>query len=115
MTSFPTLKTGAVTQYPFDRAVGFQIQAVRFLDGSSQRFRIRTPLRKWTLNLDLLDEDEMIALVAFFEAQGTAPFAFTDPVSGDTALACVLSANSLTVAMIAEHRAQATVLIEEIA
>ncbi len=112
---FPTLKTGAVAQYPFDRAVGFQTQAVRFLDGSSQRFRIRPPLRKWTLNLDLLDEDEVTSVVAFFEAQGTAPFAFTDPVSGDTAPACVLSANSLSVAMMAERRAQAVVLIEEIA
>ena len=115
MASFPTLKTGAVAQYPFDRAVGFQTQAVRFLDGSSQRFRIRAALRKWTLDLDLLDEDELASVVSFFEAQGTAPFAFTDPISGDTAPACVLSANSLTVVMTAEHRAQATVLIEEIA
>ena len=115
MANFPALKTGAVAQYPFGRAVGFQTQTVRFLDGSSQRYRIRPALRKWTLNLDLLDEDEMAAVVAFFEAQGTAPFAFTDPVSGDTARTCVFSANSLAVVLNAEHRAQATVLIEEIA
>ena len=115
MGGFPTLRTGAVAQYPFDRTVGFQTEAVRFLDGSSQRFRIRSSLRKWTLNLELLDEDELASLVAFFEAQGTAPFAFTDPVSGDTAPMCVLSANSMTVAMTAEHRAQAAVVIEEVA
>jgi hypothetical protein len=57
----------------------------------------------------------MAAVVAFFEAQGPAPFPFTDPVSGDTAPTCVLSANSLAVALTAECRAQATVLIEEIA
>ena len=82
MASFPVLKTGAVAQYPLEYGVHFVTQSVRFMDGSQQRFRLHgTGLRRWTLKLDLLGEDELAAVMAFVEQQGSAPFAFTDPAS----------------------------------
>jgi len=37
MASFPTLKTSAVAQYPATKAVKFQNQVMRFVDGTEQR------------------------------------------------------------------------------
>ena len=83
MATFPILKTGAVAQYPLACGVRFSTQAVRFMDGSQQRFRlIGTGLRRWTMKLDLLDEQELGAVIAFVEQQGSAVFAFTDPADG---------------------------------
>ena len=51
MATFPYLKTGAAAQYPLDFGVRFATQAVRFLDGSQQSFRLYgSGLRRWTLN-----------------------------------------------------------------
>jgi hypothetical protein len=81
--SFPVLKTGAVAQYPLARSVRFSTQAVRFLDGSQQKFRLYgSGLRRWTVKLDQLDETELSALIDFVDAQGGATFSFTDPGSG---------------------------------
>jgi hypothetical protein len=62
--TFPTLKTGAVAQYPLNRGLRFQTQAVRFMDGSLQRYRIYgTNLRQWVVKLALLDEQELGVLI----------------------------------------------------
>jgi hypothetical protein len=116
MMTFPALKTGAVAQYPLERGVRFSTQAVRFLDGSQQRFRLYgNGLRRWTVKLNLLDEQELGAVIAFVEAQGSAVFAFTDPVSGTTASNCVISGEQFDAAMTSEAMGKTTVLIEEIA
>jgi len=116
MATFPTLKTGAPAQYPLDSGVRFSTQAVRFMDGSQQKFRLYgVGLRKWTLRLDLLDEDELNAVIAFVGQQGSAPFAFTDPVTGSAASTCVLSGQRSDVTMTRELDGQTTVVIEEIA
>jgi hypothetical protein len=92
VADFPTLKTGAVAQYPLRYGTKFATQSVRFLDGSHQRFRIiANPLRQWTIQLDQLADDELSAVIAFVEAQGSATFAFTDPVTGAQAATCVIS------------------------
>ena len=68
MSAFPTLRTGAVAQYPLDLAVRFQTQSVKFMDGSQQRFRLYgSGLRRWKIRLDLLDEQELAAVAAFLE------------------------------------------------
>ena len=114
--NFPTLKTGAAAQYPLDRGVRFATQAVRFMDGSQQRFRLYgAGLRRWTLKLDMLDEQELGAVIAFVEQQGSAPFAFTDPATGAIAATCVISGERLDVTMKSEMSGQTTVTIEEIA
>jgi hypothetical protein len=112
--TFPTLKTGAVAQYPLNRGPRFQTQAVRFMDGSLQRYRIYgTNLRRWVVKLDLLDEQELGALIAFVEQQGGAAFAFTDPLTGDNVANCMISGQAFTASMTDEMNAQATVSIEE--
>ena len=114
--AFPTLKTGAVAQYPLNRGLRFQTQAVRFMDGSLQRYRIYgTNLRRWVVKLDLLDEQELGALIAFVEQQGGATFAFTDPLTGDNVANCMISGQAFVAGMTDEMNAQATVSIEEVA
>src|SRR5579863_9481894 len=113
MATFPVLKTGAVAQYPLERGVRFSTQAVRFMDGSRQRFRLYgVGLRRWTLKLDLLGEDELAVVIAFVEQQGSAPFAFTDPATGAIASSCVISGDQFSVTMNAEMRGQTTIVIE---
>jgi len=116
MITFPALKTGAVAQYPLERGVRFSTQAVRFLDGSQQRFRMYgNGLRRWTVKLDLLDEQELGAVIDFIEALGSAVFAFIDPVSGTTASNCVISGEQFDATMTGEAKGQTTVMIEEVA
>jgi hypothetical protein len=116
MATFPVLKTGAVAQYPFVRGMRFSTQAVRFMDGSRQQFRlIGVGLRRWTVKLDLLDEEELGAVIAFVEQQTSAVFAFTDPVTGDNVATCIISGEQFDAIMNREIDGQTTVVIEEIA
>ena len=116
MATFPALKTGAVAQYPLDFGVRFSTQAVRFMDGSQQKFRlIGVGLRRWTVKLDLLDEEELGAVIAFVEQQGGAPFAFTDPTTGTIASTCVISGSRFDATLTQEMNGKTTVVIEEIA
>jgi hypothetical protein len=98
MATFPTLKTGAVTQYPARRRVSYQNQALRFLDGTEQRYRDSAgPLHRWEIRLSELDEGEMAALEAFLIAnQGSfATFSFTDPWDGTVYPNCSLASDEL--------------------
>jgi phage-related protein len=82
MATFPVLKTGAVAQYPASRAVQYQNQILRFVDGGEQRYRdASTGLHRWTIRLDYLDATELAAIEDFFLSnQGSFnSFAFTDP------------------------------------
>lgn len=114
MATFPTLKTGAVAQYPLSRTVSFATQAVRFLDGSRQSYRLSAGLRRWTLNLDLLDETELAAVMAFTEQAGSATFSFADPVTGDTVASCVISGGQFEAVLVNELHGQTTLEIEEV-
>jgi hypothetical protein len=115
MATFPVLKTGAVAQYPLDFGVRFSTQAVRFMDGSQQKFRlIGVGLRRWTVKLDLLDEEELGAVIAFVEQQLSATFAFTDPLTGASAATCIISGQKFDATMNLKMSGQTTVVIEEI-
>ena len=60
-------------------------QVIRFLDGNDQRYRVQgTPLRRWRIRLDLLNESEIQQLEAFFTEQSGeySMFTFPDPVTG---------------------------------
>jgi hypothetical protein len=116
MATFPALKTGAVAQYPLDSTVTFSTQAVRFMDGSQQRFRLYgAGLRQWTLKLDLLDPQELAAVISFVEQQGSAVFAFKDPVSGENVATCMISGQQFDASMNREWSGQTTVVVAEIA
>ena len=99
MASFPTLKTGAVAQYPSDRTRRFSTQVLRFLDGSEQRFaQFGAPLRKWLIRLELLDDAELAGLEEFFADQGgeAGTFAFTDPWDGTVYANCSFEGGTMT-------------------
>jgi hypothetical protein len=115
MADFPILKTGAVAQYPLERRVRYSTQAVRFMDGSQQRFRLYgRGLRRWIVKLDQLDERELAALIAFAEEQGSGTFAFTDPASGSTIANCVIAGEKFEATMEREMSGHTTVVVEEI-
>jgi len=116
MATFPTLlKTGAFAQYPISRDVSLATQLVRFLDGSQQTYQIGgAGLRSWVLKLDLLDETELSAIIAFAEQIGTGTFAFTNPVTGETAAKCVIAGAQLATSLVNELHGKVTLGIEEV-
>jgi hypothetical protein len=98
MPIFPALKTNAVAQYPASRAVQYQNQTLRFLDGNEQRYRDTSgPLHKWAIRLDELDEGELAALDSFFlNVQGQfGSFTFVDPWDGTSYANCSVDAAEL--------------------
>ena len=116
MASFPTLKTGAVAQYPANRTRQFSTQVIRFVDGSEQRFPgYPAPLRKWSITLDLLDESELTTLEQFFEAQNgrAQPFSFTDPWDGTVYANCSFDSDTLALQFAGEARGKTSVVVKE--
>ena len=114
--SFPTLHTSAIAQYPVTRNVCFQNQALRFVDGSQQRYRDSSgPLHRWVIQLDQLDENEMAALEQFFsENQGYyGNFAFTDPWDGAEYPTCSFASDELELDTLAELKGRTSFTIQE--
>jgi hypothetical protein len=97
MNTFPLLSTGAVTQYPLGIAKGQSSQVIRFVDGADQRFQLQgRMLRRWQIRLDLLDDNEIAALEAFFDSQlgGYSAFIFPDPFSGTPVPNCIFGTDA---------------------
>jgi hypothetical protein len=85
VASFPALKSGAVAQYPSDRSSRFSTHVCRFLGGAEQRFPLfGASLKRWRVQLELLDEAELARVEAFFLSEGgrAASFSFVDPWDG---------------------------------
>jgi len=116
MSDFPTLKTGAVLQYPAQKLNQFSTKVVQFMDGTEQRFRNYTsPLRRWVIQLDLLDETELHALREFFRTQAGAAetFAFTDPWDGTNYTACSIEQDVLSDSLEDELKGRTSLTIRE--
>jgi phage-related protein len=116
MTSFPTLKTSAVTQYPATKAVKFQNQVVRFVDGTEQRYRdCAGPLHQWVIRVTELDETEMAALEQFLESnQGSfGSFSFTDPWDNQTYSNCSFASDAMDLTSVEEMRGNTAVTVKE--
>ena len=114
MASFPTLKTGAVAQYPAQRILQFQNQALRFVDGSEQRYRDSAGgLRQWVIQLSALDEGEMAAIENFILAiQGRfSSFSFTDPWDGTQYPTCRLASDTAALTSIEAMKGGTTLTI----
>lgn len=97
---FPRLKTGAMAQYPSSRTTQTATQTYRFLDGSEQRFiAFASPLHRWTIQLDLLDEAELSNLETFFASEEgrSGGFSFTDPWDGTVYPNCSFDQDLITV------------------
>jgi hypothetical protein len=113
---FPTLKTGAVAQYPATKTNQFASFVVRFLDGADHRYRqFQAPLRSWVIKLDMLDETELSALEQFFIAQegSFGTFSFVDPWTQDTVTNCSLDQDTLQYAVQGELRGTAQLAVVE--
>ena len=96
MNTFPTLRTGAVLQYPSKRAIQYSTQVVRFVDGTEQRFRdYSAPIHRWIVSLSQLDETEVNTLREFFRILegGAESFSFTDPFDGTVYPDCSLESD----------------------
>lgn len=116
MAEFPILKTKAVTQYPASKQVKYRNQAVRFLDGTEQRYRDSAgPLGSWRIQLSELDESEMAAVAGFVgETQGRfGTFSFTDPWDGSVHANCSLGADDVAFLLVGEMRGRTTITVVE--
>ena len=116
MATFPTLKTSAVIQYPATRKVRYRNQALRFVDGTEQRYRdCAGPLRRWEIRLSQLDEGEIAALEQFFaDNQGAfGSFAFTDPWDGTAFPNCSLEMDGLKTTATAEMNGATSLAVVE--
>jgi hypothetical protein len=116
MATFPRLKTNAVMQYPAARKLRFQNEAVRFVDGTEQRYRDSAgALRQWTIQLSQLDRAEMAALEQFFEQQQGAlgDFAFTDPWDGTNYPNCSLASDSMALVAAGEVQGATALKVTE--
>jgi len=116
MASFPTLKTSAVAQYPASKVITFQIQVLRFVDGTEQRYRDSAgPLHRWVIRLSDLDETELATLEQFLQAnQGSyGSFSFTDPWDNQTYPNCSFSRDAMDLTNVEEMRGQTSVMVRE--
>jgi hypothetical protein len=116
MASFPLLKTGAIAQYPFVSQTQFATDVVRFIDGAEQRFRrYPSPLRRWTVRLDFLDEGELGAAIQFFRAQrgASGTFDFTDPADGTVYPGCYFVSDVIQTAQDAQGRCATVLAIQQ--
>jgi phage-related protein len=116
MSTFPTLKTGAILQYPAQKEVRFATEVVNFIDGSEQRFRqYETPLHRWMIRLELLDQGELQVLREFFrnQAGGAESFAFTDPWDGSTYANCSIEGGDLVRQLVDEMKGKASLTVRE--
>jgi hypothetical protein len=116
MASFPALKTGAVAQYPADRARRFSTQVLRFLDGGEQRFAgFGAPLKRWTILLELLDEKELADIEGFYLEQGgrAGSFTFTDPWDGTVHTNCSFESDTMTANYRGPGDGAASVIVKE--
>jgi len=115
MATFPVLKTGAVAQYPADRTRSYSTQVHRFLEGGEQRFPgFGSPLKRWMIRLEMLDEAELNGLEQFFlDREGrSGTFSFTDPWDGTVYPNCRIDQDELA-AVFQERGGAASVLVKE--
>jgi len=114
--AFPLLKTGAIAQYPAIKANQYSSFAVRFMDGSDQRYRQYTPAQqRWTIQLSLLDEAELYALDQFFASQNGrfGTFSFVDPWTHTVYPNCSFDQDTVTYQLTdASHGALRMVVVE---
>jgi hypothetical protein len=116
MSTFPTLKTGAVMQYPGQRGAGFSTTALQFVDGSEQRFcNYQAALHRWVIQLSLLDQSELQEFQEFFrEIAGPAgDFAFTDPWDGTNYPSCSLASDTMTAVLAGEWNGETSLTVLE--
>jgi hypothetical protein len=105
--AFPTLRTGAVVQYPSSRELRFRTEVSRFVDGSEQRFRqFASGHVRWIVRLDLLTDAELQAVADFHLTHRgrAAVFSFTDPWTGTEYPTCCFESDDLEAEAVSESQ-----------
>ncbi len=116
MNEFPRLKTGAKWQYPTTKLLEFKTTVMKFVDGSEQRYReMAGPLRQWSVELRLLDEQEWQAIQGLFEANDGAygKFAFGDPWNESEQVECSFGSDELQMELEGESQVRSVVKLRE--
>ena len=116
MSDFPILKTGAILQYPAQKSIRFSTGVLRFVGGAEQRFRdYQAPLRRWTIRLDLLDENELHVLREFFRAEAGAAgtFTCTDPWDSTAYLNCSFENHEMAEELLDEVKGKTALTVQE--
>jgi hypothetical protein len=114
--TFPTLNSGAVSQYPTVKVRRFKNTAVRFVDGKEQRFRQSGGMvRAWMVRLENLTGDELVRVAEFLRLQGgrSMTFAFTDPFDGVTYEHCHLGEDDSQWSVAEQEKGTAVVWIHK--
>jgi hypothetical protein len=115
MVTFPTLRTGAVIQYPASHSIRFETHVTRFLDGSEQRFRDRRRTLRWVIRLEMLDEQEAAKIETFFTAQQGqyGSFEFVDPWTGTAHPDCSFEQDSFEQIQTQHERVSTLLVVKE--
>ncbi len=116
MATFPALKTGSVAQYPSERSKRFSTVVYEFVDGREQRFpQYSAPLRRWLVQLELLDEIELFRLERFFVEQAGAEghFSFVDPWDGTEYPNCSFESDEIELVFAGHGDGRTTVVVKE--
>jgi hypothetical protein len=116
MSTFPTLKSGAIAQYPATSHVRFgPTQVVEFLDGSSDRYCTGPgALRQWHVRLAWLDARECATVIDFLRRHQDTEFSFVEPFSGETVPRCGFQGFEFRAVMAGEMNEQVAAVIEEL-
>lgn len=117
MSVFPKLKTGAVCQYPAQFSLTWDTHVTMFLDGSEQRYtRASSPVHRWSIRLDLLDEEEALKLQQFFfeQAGRYGVFEFQDPLTGQVFPTCSFESDDDAIYQRGETRYTVTLSIRTV-
>ena len=116
MARLPLLKTGAIVQYPAEHHVRYRTEVLEFVDGTAQAYRdYPGPLRRWVIQLNLLDPAEIRSLEHFFlERQGAfGTFSFVDPVENVDYENCSFESSSLVFEMTDEVRGRGVLVVRQ--
>lgn len=115
MLEFPRLKTGVNGQHPLTCEILAEARVFRFLGGREQRFLAKKPRRRWTVRLELLDEEEAWAIEEFARKhfETAEPFRFTDPLTGVAYWPCFLAGREFRSAAEGPLKRQATLVVAE--
>src|SRR5687768_8580998 len=114
MARFPTLKTGAITQYPSARRTAYSTKVKRFVDGKEQRFRkLGKPVRRWVVRLRHVSEEELSKLASLFlTVQGEfGSFSFVDPWDGTEYPDCSFEQKTFESVALADGRYESHLII----
>ena len=97
MLTFPLLKSGQELNIHFAAHYYKTYRLSRSSTGANSDALSRSPLHEWSLQLELIDEQELNTLQSFVEQlQGeTGQFTFTDPLDGTLYNNCSLALGSL--------------------